>query len=88
MAGEVESDLLLGDPEGLLGVLELPGLWLTPGEVEAEGLLLLLDAGVVLLLLSAEVELCGVLYEGEPGEGLPLRLLLPLEGEEALCAGL
>lgn len=25
-AGEVESDLLLGDPEGLLGVLELPGL--------------------------------------------------------------
>ena len=48
----------------------------------------MLDAGVPLLLLSAGEELCDVLYEGEPDEGLPLRLLLPLVGEEAPLEGL
>ena len=42
----------------------------------------MLDAGVALLLLSAGEESCGVLYEGEPDEGLPL------EGGELLLEAL
>ena len=84
MAGEFESDLLLGDAEGLLDALELPGLELMLGEEEAEGLLLVLDAGVAPLLLSTGEALCDVLYEGEPDEGL----LLPLEAGELLLEGL
>ena len=47
--------------------------------------MLVLDAGVALLLLSAGEELCDALCEGEPAEGV---WLLPLARGELFCEGL